>query len=240
MKETEKIRVLGISASPRAAQENIKSDINHGTSLSDAMLVDLLNYIETFGGEAQIIRLAEKKIAPCAGCYSQEEKACVFPCIHEDDDTNQILEEIMKADALAFATPIYWGSVSSLLRILIEKMTVLENDRWNIYDRTGRDPVEGKPYVLLATQISEGASLALSQMVWSLNNMGLIFLPYGFIYKQSILNRKIVRLGLRLIGERKFEWAENTLRLAARNLVLFTAAIKDYSFDDDTEREPIC
>jgi multimeric flavodoxin WrbA len=235
-----KVKVLGISASPRALEENIKSDINHGTSLSDAMLLDLLDHVETFGGEAQIIRLAGKKLAPCAGCYSQEEKACVFPCIHADDDTNQILEEIMKADALAFATPIYWGSVSSLLRILIEKMTVLENDRWNIYDRTGRDPVEGKPYVLLATQISEGASLALSQMVWSLNNMGLIFLPYGFIYKQTILNRKIVKVGLRLIGERKFEWAENTLRLAARNLVLFTDAIKNYSFDDCTEREPIC
>ena len=236
--QTEKIKVLGISASPRATIKN--SSNNDNLSLSDSMLVRLMNHVEEFGGKHKIIRLADKKIAPCAGCYSKDENACIFPCIHEDDDTNGILEEIIGADALAFATPIYWGSVSSLLRILIEKMTTLENNRWNIYDKTGRDPIEGKPYVLLSTQISEGSSLALTQMVWALTNMGLLLLPYGFIYKHALLERKIVKAGLRLIGERKFEWTENTIRLAARNLILLTTVLKDYSFDDGQEREPIC
>jgi len=227
--ETEKIKVLGISASPRVAG---------GVSHSDKMLMELLNQVHIFGGKSDRIVLAKKKIASCEGCYSVKSSECVFPCIHTDD-TNEVLTEIANADAIVFATPVYWGSASSLLHILIEKMTALENNRWKITDEIGRDPLEGKPFVIIASQLMEGATQMMSQTSTALVQMGMFPVPYGFIFQHSLLLKRGVRLGLRVIGERRFAHTEIDIRLAARNLVGLSTLLKNanYRFDDDAMRE---
>ena len=93
--------------------------------------------------------------------------------------------------------------------------------------------------MLMCSQESEGASLALSQISWALNHLGMVSLPWH-IFKQKILNRRIVRMGMRLIGERKFEWIDNTIRLGARNLVNVSKLLKGYEFDDKDWAEPRC
>ncbi|HLM84542.1 MAG TPA: flavodoxin family protein [Candidatus Bathyarchaeia archaeon] len=227
--QTEKIKILGISASPRAVKEK---------SHSDTLLSGLLDWVAGFGGEAKKILLAEKDIAQCEGCYSKGPRTCVYPCVHEDD-TNAVLAEIEKADAIAFSTPVYWGSASSLLHCLIEKMTALENNRWEITNQTGRDPLEGKPFVILASQLMEGAMLMMSQISAALIQMGMFPLPYGFIFQHSLLEKRGVRLGLRLIGEKRFAYTGIDIRLAARNLVGIAKLLKNanYRFDDDALRE---
>lgn len=228
-----KPRILGISCSPRREKKG------HKFSRSESLLEGLLRHVENFGGEAKMIRLADKIIMSCEGCYSDSEDGtkCTFPCVHEDD-TNAILNEIVACDALALATSIYWGGPSSLLRILIEKMTSLENNSEEIFRTSGREPLEGKLFVLIASQDAEGASLALSQTVWALSHMGMMLLPYGMIFEPALLERPIVRMGLRLIGVRKFEWIENATRLAARSLVLLPSLLAGYSFDDYKIIEP--
>ncbi len=231
--EQKKIGVLGISCSPR------REEGGHKFSRSEHSLERLMEYVRGFGGETKLIRLSDKIIMPCEGCYSDSDngKACVFPCIHEDD-TNSILRAIIGCDALVLATSIYWGAPSSLLRILIEKMTALENNAEDIRFLSGREPLEGKPFVLLASQDSEGASLALSQTTWALSHMGMMLLPYGMIFEPALLERPIVRMGLRLIGVQKFEWIDNSIRLAARNLVLLSQQLSGYKFDDYKVIEP--
>jgi multimeric flavodoxin WrbA len=222
-----KVKVLGISG---ATREEIKG---HKFSRSEKMLEKMLKHVEKFGGESSIIRLAGKKIEPCEGCYSDSVSGikCVFPCIHQDD-TNIILREIAVCDALVLSTPVYWAGVSSLLRILIEKMTALENNSREILRITGREPLEGKLFALLASQDGEGASLALSQTTWALNHMGMMPVPFGMIFEPALLSRLTVKAGLRLIGVRKFEWIENSIRLAARNLVFLSSRLSGYAFDD--------
>jgi multimeric flavodoxin WrbA len=223
-------KILGVSCSPR-----------EGNSRSEEMLRKFMDYVEEFGGEPSTISLANKKISSCEGCYSEtvSGEKCVFPCLHKDD-TNQVLDLIIDCDGLVLATPIYWGGSSSLLRILIEKMTAIENNRQEIMEKTGREPLEGKPFVLLASQDSEGASLAHSQTVWGLNHMGMLLLPNSLIFEPALLERPIVRAGLRLMGIRKFEWIDNSIRLAARNIVLFADLLKksDFRFDDYKVTEP--
>lgn len=222
----QKTRVLCISASPRKEG-----------SRSEELLKKLIKRVWQYGGLVEEIRLAERKIQPCQGCYSEKPKKCTFPCIHEDD-TNEILKAIIRADALAVSTPIYWGGPSSLLRILIEKMTALENNCDKIVINEHKEPLEGKPFVIVSSQDCEGASLALSQTAWAFCQLGLMLLPYGLIFEPILLKRPIVRFGLRLINERKFEWIENTIRLAARSLVLLPQELKSYTYDDYLVREP--
>jgi len=228
-----KVKVLGISCSPRRKEKD------HKSSRSERLLERLMDYVDDFGGQTEIIRLADRLILPCEGCYSDSDdgSTCTFPCVHQDD-TNLVLESIIDCDSLVFATPVYWGAPSSLLRILIEKMTALENNSKEIFGLDGREPLEGKPFVMLASQDAEGASLALSQTAWSLSQMGLMLLPYGMIFEPALLERPIVRIGLRLIGMRKFEWVENSIRLAARSLVEMPKRLAGYSYDDYKVVEP--
>jgi multimeric flavodoxin WrbA len=165
----------------------------------------------------------------------------VFPCIHEGkDDTNEILEKIARADALAISTPVYWGTASALVHRLVEKMTAIENNADLAAKRVGREPLNGKPFVLLCSQEAEGASMALSQIAWALSHMGFMLLPWGMIFKPALLNRKVARYGLRIIKERKFEWIDNTIRLSARGLVKVSQLTREFSFDDHKVDEPRC
>jgi len=231
--DQKKVKILGISCSPRREKEG------HKSSRSEYLLEKLINYTEGFGGHVEIIRLSEKKIKICEGCYSDSKDglACTFPCIHQDD-TNPVLQAIIDCDALVFATPIYWGGASSLFRMLIEKMTALENNAKDIFRATGREPLEGKIFALLASEDSEGASMALPQVAWAFNHMGMVLVPYGMIFEPALLKRPIVKAGLRLIGIRKFEWIENSIRLAARSLVLLPKQLSGYQFDDYKVDEP--
>ncbi len=52
----------------------------------------------------------------CETCYKTG-KPCSF-----DDDFNTIADDILAADALVFACPVYWYSVPSQLKAVIDKM----------------------------------------------------------------------------------------------------------------------
>ncbi|MDP3800301.1 MAG: NAD(P)H-dependent oxidoreductase [bacterium] len=221
-------RILGISSSPRESG-----------SRSEQLLVKLLDHAKEFGAEVELIRLKDKNLYPCTACYSNKPALCDFPCTHKDQgDTQLVLEKIIEADALVVATPVHWGGPSPLLSILLGKMTAIENNQDEIWDKSGKEPLAGKPFALIASQDGDGAAMALSQVQWALNHMGLFCIPYGMIFEPSILKRSVARMGLRLIGERRFEWIENTIRLAARNLILMSDELADCEFDDKLFREP--
>ena len=224
------VKILGINGSGRGE-----------TGSTAKMLEEFLEHAKKFGAEVKMIHLAEKDIHFCEGCASEKD-GCQYPCIHEDDDTNDILGAIVEADALVFATPNYWAGVPSRLQALLEKMTALEENHNAVAFQDGKDPLLGKPAVLLCSQDGEGAAMVLGRLSWALNHMGLWVLPWGMIFSPNILNRPVVRMGMRIINERKFEWIPSTIRLAARNLVLLTDLLKkeNYQWDDFNEIEPAC
>jgi len=193
-----------------------------------------LAHARSFGAETKIIMLCEKKMKPCEGCVSDLDRECVFPCIHKDDDTNEILQAMIDADAFVFATPVHWSAPSAAIKILVDKMTALEVNHYEIAFRDGRDPLFGKPCVLLASQVGDGANMALGWMAGQLRAMGIWSLPWGQVFKPNLLDRKLVRVGLRVINERKFEWIDNTMRADGRNIALITKLLKEshYKWDD--------
>lgn len=66
------------------------------------------------GNNTEIIRLNEKKIGFCQGCYACEKLGKCF----QNDDMNELAEKMLKADVIVFATPVYFYSMSGQLKTL--------------------------------------------------------------------------------------------------------------------------
>lgn len=98
-------KVLILSGSPR---KNGNSDI----------LCDSFAAGATDGGhKVEKIRVAEKNIGCCRGCYAcKDSGACVIK-----DDMAEILQKIIDADVLVLASPVYFYSIDAQLKALIDR-----------------------------------------------------------------------------------------------------------------------
>lgn len=80
------------------------------------------------GGEAVRFDLAELTINPCRGCY-----ACQMghgdPCVQKDD-MKQVYDALEKADAVVFATPLYWQQMNGIMKNAIDRLFAMSS-RWN-------------------------------------------------------------------------------------------------------------
>ena len=73
------------------------------------------------GHEIVTVSAAHSKISPCTGCVS-----CGYngPCVQKDDMEN-IRQDILGADMLVFATPLYYYGMSAQLKILIDRFCAI-------------------------------------------------------------------------------------------------------------------
>lgn len=70
------------------------------------------------GLEVGEIEATNVDVSPCVACDTCAETGkCVF-----DDDTNEVIEAIMEADIIVFATPVYWWGITAQLKLIIDKM----------------------------------------------------------------------------------------------------------------------
>ena len=69
--------------------------------------------------EVKVIDTTKLKLNFCHGCETcyKTGKPCSF-----NDDFNTIADDILAADALVFSTPVYWYSVPSQIKAVIDKM----------------------------------------------------------------------------------------------------------------------
>jgi putative NADPH-quinone reductase len=83
-------------------------------------LVDLFQQgLRETSAEITDINLAEQHIFPCLGCYHCR---LISPgqCVHEDD-MSALLEEVLEAEVIVCATPLYYYSMSSTLKMFFER-----------------------------------------------------------------------------------------------------------------------
>ena len=108
-------KVLIISASPRKGGN------------SDLLCDEFARGAVKAGHEVEKIRLAEKKIGYCIGCY-----ACrTFGKCFQQDDANGIIEKMLASDVIVLATPVYFYSMDAQLKALIDRSV----SRWNDFGR---------------------------------------------------------------------------------------------------------
>jgi len=71
----------------------------------------------------------------------------------DDDDWPQILEKLLAADIIVFATPVWWGIQSSLIQRVIERMDELNDEQL----ATGKSRFQNKTGGIVITGAEDGA-----------------------------------------------------------------------------------
>lgn len=79
---------------------------------------------EDAGHTVEVVSLLKYEVKGCIGC-----NACRYgkPCVQKDD-FNGIAEKLREADLVAFASPLYFWTISSRLKALIERFYCLAQE----------------------------------------------------------------------------------------------------------------
>ena len=105
------IHLLGISGSPRIASTDyiIKEALNHAKAKFEGIETD---YFSAKG----------KKLNFCIHCdYCVREKK---GCTHKDD-MNELYPKLLKADAYIIGSPVYQGTISGQLKVILDRTRAL-------------------------------------------------------------------------------------------------------------------
>ncbi len=79
------------------------------------------------GAKVDSFILHNMNISPCDACeVCQETGACII-----EDDMQEIYPLLEKADAIVFASPIYYFTISAQTKLCIDRFYALENDDGN-------------------------------------------------------------------------------------------------------------
>jgi multimeric flavodoxin WrbA len=103
------LKVLGISTSPRA------------NGSSDLLLRQALAGTESAGASTEYINLRDFNIAPCTEC---NDCYTTGKC-NIEDDFQLILQKMLDADRLIFATPVFFMTVCAQAKLLIDRCQCL-------------------------------------------------------------------------------------------------------------------
>lgn len=116
-KKDQKVKILGISASPRHA------------NTETAFKICLKAAEDTGYAETEYLSLADYELKPCTGCMEcfgwQAPDDGLISCRKFDDDIKLIIPKVLGCDGLIFGTPVYVIGVTALARIFMEKMHLL-------------------------------------------------------------------------------------------------------------------
>ena len=97
-------QVLILSGSPR----------KHGNS--DILCDEFQRGAAEAGHRVEKIRVAEKQIGFCRGCYACRTGACAIR-----DDMAEVLQKMIDADVIVLASPVYFYSIDAQLKALIDR-----------------------------------------------------------------------------------------------------------------------
>ena len=76
---------------------------------------------EAAGHQVELVSLRGKELRFCVGCLScQQTGACVIK-----DDVPAIMESVLNADVVCWATPIYYYEMSGQMKTLIDRMNAM-------------------------------------------------------------------------------------------------------------------
>lgn len=160
------------------------------------MLKTYIEGVKTRNQDVEIttIQPSEEVIRPCMGCNACKggsPKACII-----DDDMKKYYGELNSANVIILATPVYWFTMTSQLKIFIDRMYGLDFKNFS----------SGKKLVLLMSfgdndMISSGAVNISNSMKQMAKFLGMDFLlEYGMSSNHSEEKRKKALEEIRNLG----------------------------------------
>lgn len=102
---------------------------------------NLTEKLEKKGHDCQTFYLYDQTVKGCIACDACTEQT-VEICIH-DDDFNKMAQEIIKADAMIFASPIYMGQITGVLKLFVDRWYTFADEKFAIRH------VQGKKFVVV-------------------------------------------------------------------------------------------
>ncbi len=106
------MKIFAVNGSPRGSHGN-----------TERILQPFLEGARAAGAATEIAYLKDQRINHCTGCFN-----CWFRtpgvCVHHDD-MPELLERIQTADVLIYATPLYYYSVTGLMKDFMDRQLPL-------------------------------------------------------------------------------------------------------------------
>ncbi|MEX2016986.1 MAG: flavodoxin family protein [Candidatus Pacearchaeota archaeon] len=189
------VTILGINGSPNK------------NGLCTNLLKKSLKVAEKYGAKTKIIHLVDIERKFYSGSLGKKPQK----------DFKPIAKEVLNADGLVLATPVYWMNMSSLMKEFIDELTFLEIDNFKM---------EGKVAGFIATCEEDGGWQTILNMAGPLSHMGLIFPPYSMVF----YNR-------RFPGKSEHAWMRKDFELLGKNVVELCKMIKSYEPNWDYKKK---
>jgi multimeric flavodoxin WrbA len=257
------IKILGISGSARDPFDTAQEDSN-----SETLLIDCLTHCKKMGAKTELIVLRKYHIEHCKACYSTVNTQCHFYCTcytkgtpYGDDMSNILYDKIIAADAIIFASPVNNFTISTLMKIFIDRCISLDGSLQPANPKAPKDKELNKKHMkfieltannnvpgsgmhrrflgkvagVIVTGHEAGAAQAISNLFMTLNHYGMLFPPFSNVYAMSsICNSTYKDKDIVLADCYKEE-----VRLLAENIMIATKdAIKrkptDWRYDYTT------
>lgn len=107
----------------------ISTSLRHGSN-SDMLANQFVEGAKAAGNEVEKISLVGKNIQFCKGCLGcQKLGHCIIR-----DDVNDIMDKVMIADVICWATPIYYYEMSGQMKTLIDRMNGMYEQDYQFRD----------------------------------------------------------------------------------------------------------
>lgn len=159
--------------------------------------------VEEAGGTAEVIYLHGLDIHPCDACDSCQ-GAAEIDCIVEDD-MQTLYPKVREADAIVYATPIYWFTVSAQTKLFIDRCYGMSGN--GIEDHTLAGKKIGVVLVYEGDDPFDSGAINAIRMFQDMFNyipaeiVGFVYgtaLDRGAIRKQDDVMQKAKELGTKL------------------------------------------
>lgn len=154
-------------------------------------------FLEGLTGENEIVkkRLLDLHINVCTACEycSKHRGKCVFK-----DDMEELILDMLYSDLIVIATPLYFNSVTSLLKIMIDRTQTLYNAWYTI-----KDPIfkEKKAVVIISDGGSRtykdqflGITVETQHFLTNINGKLIDFIKYNNTDRQTLIGNQKVAL----------------------------------------------
>lgn len=115
------MKILGLSCSPRKSGN------------TEILVGEALNGAQHEGAEVELFSLSGKEIRPCDGCSACRKTG---KC-HINDDMQTVYQKLVAADGIIFGTPIYFYSMTSQAKALIDRTYALVGPEQSLANKVG-------------------------------------------------------------------------------------------------------
>jgi multimeric flavodoxin WrbA len=186
----------------------------HPSGVVAELLELVLGGAREAGAATDVLNLYGLRITHEPGFYSEDPRREV-PAAMPGDDIVRRYPDIVRADGLVLATPVYWANMSGIMKDFLDHLTALENDGFQL---------EGKAAAFIAASKENegGVEMAAMAMVTALAQMGVLIPPNAVMWYP----------GKWVTAERPLDaWARDDAPKVGRNMVQLVRLLREHPID---------